>query len=286
MSDLPHPRIDAHVHIWRRGVSDYAWITPELGELYADFPPERAGAALAASGIDAGILVQAEDSLADTQYMLDAADAHDWVAGVVGWVPLENPALAEEALGRWTAHPAFRGVRQLVHIDPRDDLLHRPEVIDTLRLIADRGLAFDVPNAWPRHLAGVSRIAQAVPGLTVVIDHLGKPPISGDDFEAWRAAFRDAAAHPNTVAKFSGLEGAGPEFSAAALRESWNVALDAFGPARIAWGGDWPMTVPHGGYARSWEVMSGLIAELSPTEQHNVLSGTARRTYRLESPWR
>lgn len=275
MTALPHPRIDAHLHLWDRARGEYAWITPDLGPLYADFGAEQAAAELAAAGMDSAILVQADDSAADTRNMLDIAAAHPWVIGVIGWVPLGEPSVAAAALEELTQRPVFRGIRQLVHIDPRADVLDDPRVVETLGHVAKAELAFDVPDAWPGHVDAVARLAAVLPDLTIVVDHLGKPP--ADSGAAWEAAIRQIAARSNTIAKVSGLQ----HLNADAVRRVWDVALEAFGPGRLAYGGDWPMTVPYGGYARSWLSLSSLIAELSPDEQAAVLSGTARRAYRL-----
>ncbi|MFT2817553.1 amidohydrolase family protein [Leifsonia sp. A12D58] len=275
------PRIDAHLHLWNRQLGDYSWLTPELGALYADFTPGQAKVELDAAGIDSAILVQADDTLADTEHLLDVASAQPWVAGVVGWVPLDDPAAAEAALDRWQQHPAFVGVRHLVHDDPRDDFLSLPAVRQSLALLAARGVAFDVPDAWPRHLGATVALAEALPHLTIVLDHLGKPPRGTDALSAWDTQFRRLAAQPNVVAKVSGLHTVHAPFNADALRTVWDVALEAFGPGRLLYGGDWPISVTAGGYSPTWRVVSELIGELSPTEQHSILAQTATETYQL-----
>jgi L-fuconolactonase len=272
--------VDAHLHLWDLERSAYSWITPELGPLDTTITAERARAELDACGIGRAVLVQAEDSAADTAFMLEVADRCDWVAGVVGWVRLDEPATTEDQLGRWLAHPAFRGVRHLVHDDPRDDFLALPAVRRSLGLLAAVGLPFDVPDAWPRHLAAVAELAAALPGLTVVVDHLGKPP-AGATSGAWRAVLADVAARPNTVAKVSGLQVPGTPFTVQAVRPAWDAALELFGPDRLMWGSDWPMTLLTAGYAATWEVMAALIGELTPAEQRLLLSGTATRVYDL-----
>lgn len=277
MTELPHPRIDAHLHLWDRTASEYRWISPDLGEIDADFAPTDALAELNAAGIDQAILVQADDSAADTHFMLDVAASYSWVVGVIGWVPLLEPDVAAAALEKWCENPLFRGVRQLVHIDPRDDLLDSPAVIETLRRVAERGLAFDVPNAWPRHLPSVARIAATIPTLTVVVDHLGSPPADPAALNDWKHALRDVASRPNTVAKVSGLQ----HLSAEHLHQVWDIALDTFGAHRLAYGGDWPMTLPYGGYLPMWGRISDLISQLSPAEQADILCQTATRTYHL-----
>ena len=273
--------VDAHLHIWDLERSDYSWLTPELGPLHATFTAEQARDELDAAGVRTAVLVQAEDSDRDTELMLEAADRHAWIAGVVGWVQLDDPARAEEQLDRRLEHPRFRGVRHLVHDDPRDDFLRLDEVGRSLRLLARRGVPFDVPDAWPRHLGATAELAGAVEDLRIVVDHLGKPPFGGGDWERWRAALADVAARPNTVAKVSGLQVPGRPFTPAEVRPAWEAALELFGPGRLMWGSDWPLTVLTGGYGTAWETMSALISELSPDEQAAILAGTATAVYGL-----
>jgi L-fuconolactonase len=272
--------VDAHLHIWDLERSEYAWLTPDFGPLYATFTPEQAQAELEAAGIGSAVLVQAEDSERDTDLMLEAAARHPWIAGIVGWVQLDDPATAERQLDRRRDEPRFRGVRHLVHDDPRDGLLLLPTVRRSLRLLADRGLPFDVPDAWPRHLAATADLAGALPELRIVVDHLGKPPFGGADWERWRATLAGVAAHPNTVAKVSGLQVPGRPFTVDEVRPAWEAALELFGPERLMWGSDWPITVLVGGYGHAWDVMSSLIGELSDDEQERILCGTATAVYR------
>jgi L-fuconolactonase len=266
--------VDAHLHIWDLERSDYAWLPPDH-PLHRTFTPEQAQAELEAAGIASAVLVQAEDSERDTELMIEAAARHPWIAGVVGWVRLEEPPVDEAQL------ELLCGVRHLVHDDPRDDFLLLPTVRQSLRQLAERGMPFDVPDAWPRHLAATADLAAALPELRIVVDHLGKPPFGGEDWDRWRATLAQVAAHPNTVAKVSGLQVPDRAFTPEQARPAWDVALELFGPERLMWGSDWPITVLVGGYGHAWEVMSSLVAELSPDEQERILSGTARSVYRL-----
>ena len=272
-------RIDSHLHLWNLDVSDYAWLTPEHGELYASFTPERAAAELTAAGIAGAVLVQAEDSIVDTAYLLDVARQSDWVAGVVGWVQLDDPSAAETQLETWMRHPEFVGVRHLIHADPREGFLGLAGVLDSLRLLARNGVAFDVPDAWPRFLSDVTETAAAIPELTIVLDHLGKPPRGTDQLEVWRTELARLASQENTVAKLSGLGVAGQPLSAEALDFVWTTALELFGPARLMWGSDWPMTVPAGGYGPTAAVLDELVGTLSEHEQRAIFAETATRVY-------
>lgn len=280
MTGEPTPdAIDAHLHVWELDANTYPWITPDLGDLHADFPIERAETELRACGITGAVLVQAEDSLAETRYLLGIADRSDLVAGVVGWLPLEDPGEVQRLLDR--RDPRLVGIRHLVHDDPRADLLDRDRVRSSLELVARAGLVLDVPDAWPRHLAQARRLAADLPHLTIVIDHLAKPPRGGEDFAAWRAELTRVAGTGTTVAKVSGLQLPGQPLTADALRPVWEIALELFGPGRLMLGSDWPLTVPHGGYRHVHGVLGELVGELAPAEQAALRVGTARRVYGL-----
>ena len=73
-------------------------------------------------------------------------------------------------------------------------------------------------------------------------------------------------------------------FTAEALRPAWDAALELFGPSRLMYGGDWPITVRFGGYQRAWAVYAEWIGELSVAEQEHILWNTAVTTYSLSDP--
>ena len=273
-------RVDAHLHLWDLDSGGYGWLGPQHGALHRSFTAAQAREVLTASGVATAILVQADDTLADTRAMLAAAAANDWIAGVIGWIKLDDPARAREQLERWLAEPAFCGVRHLVHDDPREGFLALPPVRESLHLLASAGIPFDIPDAWPRHLTAAADLAEAIPELTVILDHLGKPPLNTPDESTWRAQLDRFARLPNTVAKVSGLRLPGVPYSADALRPAWDAALAVFGPKRLMYGGDWPVSTLGGSYADTLAVLEELIATLDANDAADVWAGTAGRIYR------
>lgn len=298
--------IDSHLHLWELADSGqtldpgqsldpdtagrpYSWLGPQHGSLFRSYGEAEAHETLMDAGVDEAVLVQADDTLADTEFMLAAADRNDWVRAVVGWIPLEHPDQAEAALERFGQNPKFRGVRHLIHNDPRDDFLELPEVRESLKLVAAKGLALDIPDAFPRHLGRAADLARDLPQLTVVLDHLGKPPrsaaaASGGEvpvpgLQGWRREFRALAELPNAVAKVSGLHVPGREYTATALRPLWEEALACFGPERLMIGMDWPVSTLGAPYRRTLDVLLELAADLDPASLHSFLEGTAIRTY-------
>ena len=277
----PVVRLDAHVHLWELAEGQYSWLTPEHGVLYDTFTAEQAQDVLSSSGVSQGILVQADDTVADTQMLLATAARHDWIVGVVGWLPLEDPVASAALLDQWRDRPELCGIRSMIHDDPRADVLELKSVRETLALVARDGLPLDVPDAFPRHLGQVAALAKELPELTIVIDHLGKPPRGGTvaDMARWEEELRAVAKLPNTVAKLSGLHVPGVDFSAKGLHQVWEIALEAFGPQRLMFGGDWPVSLLGGDYQTTVNVLARLIGALSPSEQEAIWSGTAQQYY-------
>ncbi|MCW2863570.1 MAG: hypothetical protein JWP48_5278 [Actinoallomurus sp.] len=275
--------IDAHLHFWNLETGHYPWLTPEAGPIFRTFTPEEVIPQLGAAGVGGAVLVQAMDSYEDTESMLAQADAYDFVAAVVGWVPLDRPDEAARALERYAAHPKFAGVRHLIHDDPDPDWVIQHSVIEGLGLLAAAGLPFDVVAVLPRHLEHVPVLAERVPGLRLVIDHLAKPPIREGGWEPWASLLARAAEHPDVYAKVSGMNTAADPatWTAQDLRPYVDHALEVFGPERLMFGGDWPVATLAGDYAKVWKETGALLRGLSQEDRDLVLGGTAARFYRI-----
>jgi L-fuconolactonase len=277
-STVRTPRVDAHQHFWNLESGLYAWPTPAESAIHRTFTPEDLAPETRAAGIDATVVVQASDSLADTDAMIAAAGEHAWIAGVVGWLPLADRAAAEQALESRAGR--LCGVRHLIHWDADPEWLARPQVQPGLALLAERGLPFDVVAVFPHHLPLVPAVADAHPDLVMVIDHLAKPPFRGDGWDSWVTAIRRAAASPQVHAKVSGLDtAAGPGWSVDEIRPAWDVALEAFGPDRLLFGSDWPVCRLVSTYPDVVAAAQALVAELTISEQERILGGNAIGLY-------
>ncbi|MEC3915877.1 amidohydrolase family protein [Nocardia sp. CDC160] len=277
--------VDAHVHIWDieggKFDVDYDWLDETSDVLYRTYTLDDLKPQLSEFDVGALVLVQAADSLAETRTLLDAAERAPLPTVVVGWLPLVDPARTAVELAR-PPHPALVGVRHLIHRDPDPTWLLRPSVSESLALLAAAGLSFDAVAERPDLVAQVPVIAAAHPTLTIVLDHLGKPPIAERGWQPWADRLAEAAAYPNVVAKLSGLATvSAPGFSAADWQPYVDHALSVFGPERVLTGGDWPFTLTAASYRTVWRTTLDTLTALSPAERAAVLSDNARRIYRL-----
>lgn len=284
-------RVDAHQHFWQIARGDYAWLRaddPGVAPLVRDFMPDALAPLLRAHGVTRTVLVQATETVAETEFMLALAASHDSVAGVVGWVDLARPD-AVATLERLATNERLKGVRPMLQGLPADDWIivaPRPEAVRTLQRL---GLRFDA-LVKPRQLEPLARFARAWPGLQVVIDHAAKPPLvsAWNDavMHAWRRDMAALAALPHVACKISGLltelspaDRASRAQSIGCLRPVIDALLGWFGPGRLMWGSDWPVLTLAGGYDDWVAVSDALLGPLSADERAQVLHGTAQRFY-------
>ncbi|WP_399881031.1 amidohydrolase family protein [Streptomyces sp. BBFR51] len=279
--------IDAHHHVWDLGVRDQEWITgPELAPLRRSFHLAELAAEARGAGVTASVLVQTVTVPEETPELLALAADSEFVGAVVGWTDLASPGVADE-LDRLRSLPGgrfLRGIRHQVQAEPDPDWLTRPGVLRGLRAIAAAGLGYDLV-VLPHQLPAAARAAAAVPGLTFVLDHLGKPPIASGQLEPWTARLRALAALPNTVCKLSGMvtEADPRSWTVDDLRPYADTVIEAFGPRRLMFGSDWPVSTLAAGYGDVVAAVRELIAPLGAAERDEVWSGTARRVYGMAS---
>ncbi len=279
--------VDSHVHLWDLTRGGYAWLTPELAPINRSFGPEDLAARLAETGVDAAILVQSDESDADNEYLLEVAAGHDEVLGVVGWLDLTAPDTAAAGLDALVADPSFCGVRVGINHEPDADWILRDEIAASLDVVQERDVAFDLVSVRRRHLELVPELSARHPRLRIVIDHLSKPPIGRDEswVDGWKQNLARAAENPNVYAKISGLtptRGPLDGWTPDDLRPFIEYAVEIFGPGRLMFGTDWPVSELAGGYARVWAGLNEILSELPAPDYAAVTSETALKFYGLD----
>ncbi len=272
-------RIDAHQHFWRPSRGDYGWLTPEAHPaICRKFLPQDLAPLLEDAGVEATVLVQAAPTVAETDYLLGLAAETPFVAGVVGWADFE----AHDAAARIEAlalRPKLVGLRPMLQDLDDDAWILRPAVAPALDAMEGAGLRLDA-LVTPRHLPHLARCLAARPGLEVVIDHGAKPDIAGGALDGWAAQLRAIAADTSACCKLSGLvTEAGGKWTEGTLKPYVEVLLEAFGPARLMWGSDWPVVNEAGGYAAWHSAAAALTESCSQTDRDLIFGGAAQAFY-------
>jgi len=250
--------------------------------LYRNYLPAQLEPVLTENGVSGTVLVQASNSMAESRWLLALAEENSFIAGVVGWVDLMNTVELESQLQKLTANKKFKGVRHLVESEPADDWLLRREVVDGLKRLSAHGLTFDL-LVHQRHLKYARIAADQCPELSLVIDHLAKPPIARQEFDEWARELRPFATYSNVYCKLSGLvtEANWTTWKTDDLRPYVDYALELFGPERLMFGSDYPVCLLAASYKQVLDSFQELLKELSAGEREQVFSSNAARFYRL-----
>lgn len=273
--------VDAHVHVWDLQAQDHGWI-PSGSPIRRDYDIADLRSAVAGTPVERVVLVQVVNDAEETRAFLEHARAEELVAGVVGWIDLGRPDV-DEALDALAEDPALVGVRHqaLAEADPAG-WLRSPAVQRGLSALEARGLPFDL-MIRPEHFPAAVESVRAHPSLRFVLDHLGKAPIASGQVEPWASGLRGVAAEPNVSCKLSGIHTiAAPDAADADLAPFVQVALEAFTPARVVFGSDWPVSLQRTSYAAVVATATRACAALSPAERSAVLGGNARDVYGLD----
>lgn len=277
-------RIDAHQHFWQLSQSfDYRWLdAEELAPIRRDFLPGDLKPLLDATNIDRSIFVQTQHNQAENEWVLQLAEDHSFLAGVVGWVDLASDRV-EEQVERWNAHPKFLGVRHVTQDEPDDDFIVRDEVIRGLQVLQKHRVPFDL-LFYVKHLRHAATLAQQLPELPMVIDHLAKPRIKDQALDDWLPFLKEAARFPNVYCKLSGMvtEASWQAWKVADLKPYVECALEAFGPERCMYGSDWPVCKLAASYQEVHQALVDLTADLADAERERVFGGTAKEFYQLQ----
>jgi len=273
-------RIDAHQHFWHHDPVRDSWITDEMSLLRRDFLPEELETLLAANGMNGSIAVQADPSEHETRFLLELAERHPLVLGVVGWVDLLAPDLSER-LEHFSRSEHFRGVRHLAQAEA-DDFLAREVVARGVGKLRDFNLTYDI-LVYPRQLAATLSLVEKLPGQPFVVDHMAKPLIVEGVTEPWAARMRELASHPNVWCKLSGLvtEANWTMWRPEDFHPYLDVVFDAFGPERLMFGSDWPVCLLAAEYIQVVELIEDFTRRLSAPERDAVFGGNAASFYGL-----
>jgi L-fuconolactonase len=274
-------RIDAHQHFWDISRLTYPWMPSDPSPLRRNFLPSDLKPILETHRFDGSVVVQAHHSLDETRWLLQLAQENDFIKGVVAWVDVADPQVGK-TLDEVQRNPGFKGVRHLVHDEADPQWLLRPDVLRGLGELEGRGIPYDL-LLRPVHLPLVPVLAEKLPRLRMVIDHLAKPSISTGEFDHWARMMEEAFPIENVYCKLSGMITEAPwhNWSASDLRPYVTFVLQGFGPERVMFGSDWPVCLLAGTYKEVFAACTQAMGPQPMDVREEVLGGTATRFYRL-----
>jgi L-fuconolactonase len=274
-------RIDAHQHFWDLERLPYSWMPAEPSPLRRNFLPSDLQPTLERNRFDGSVVVQASTHPDEAAWLLDRADQHSFILGVVAWVDLTGPGLGH-TLDLLQRRKKFKGVRHPVHDEADDQWLLRPDVIAGLKELERRDIPYDL-LLRPRHLPLVPVLADRVPKLRMVIDHIAKPLIAEHMMDPWARDMTLASQIPQVFVKVSGMitEADWKGWTADDLKPYVQHVMKLFGPERMMFGSDWPVCLLAGGWKQVLAAFTQAIGAQTMDLREDLLGGTATRFYNL-----
>ena len=279
--------IDTHIHLLEPDRFTYEW-TKGFPALTGRFDLSDYQKASADTGIQAGVFmeVDCEESADEARYFCSLAEQPGClIQAVVAAARPESPDFERnlEAM----AHPRLTGIRRVLHTQP-DELSQSSLFRENVSRLGALGLSFDL-CVLQRQLPLALDLVRACPQTTFILDHCGVPEISANDapagegFLAWEKSILAIAAEPNVSGKISGITAYAPEplRNAQGLRPYIETMLEAFGPSRLVWGGDWPVVNLGDGLLAWSNISHELLSRLTADERTLILSTNAKKIYRI-----
>ena len=292
------PIVDAHHHIWRQ--ADLPWLQgPMVPRIFGpyepirrDYPLEEFLADIASSGVEKSVYVQTNwaksGAVAEVEWVQQVADSHGWPHAIVGYADLLDDEVSD-TLEQQARHPLMRGVRMQLHWHENQmyrfaaspDLMKDARLGRNIRLLAERGWSFDL-QVFASQMADAARLAAANRDITFVLQHAGMlEDLTPAGRRAWREGMERLADQENIVSKLSGLGTFIHRNDPAHIKDVVLETVAVFGADRCLFGSNFPIEKLWTSYAELVAAHRAAIASLSEADQEAILSGTARRVYRL-----
>lgn len=275
--------VDPHVHLWRPEVNPWYPMLESagMGAIARDFLPEDYRAVSAGHSVSAVVHVSATTAsrafLEEFRWVEQLAGETGWPAAVLGTIEPDQPwATIEADLASQAAGPLFRGLRVLFGLDPASEV-----AAQLVRSLAAGGYVFDLA-AHPREVPAYLRLLEAVPELSVAVEHAGWPEATdAESFAQWRRGLDALAARPNTVLKISGLAMTLQTVGLQAQRPWIEACLEAFGAQRAMFASNFPVDSLFGTFEELYATYQEVAGQLPDSDRQDLFAGTARRTYRI-----
>jgi L-fuconolactonase len=284
MDSLP-AIIDSHLHLWNPQRLRYAWLGG-LPTLHREFLPEQFAAASASANVAKMIFVEcgceSAQAMEEVDWVGALAKHEPRLCGIVAHAALEKGAAVRPDLQRLAARPLVKGVRRNLQGEAHTNFCLQPAFLAGVKLLAQFNFTFDL---CIRHeqLCAVTELVRRVPEVQFVLDHFGKPPVKAGQIEPWAAHLNSLAKLPNVSCKISGLttEADWQNWRPENLKPYFDIALQAFGPERVLFGSDWPVSTLATNYPGWLATVLELTAGAGESGRQKLFQLNAEKIYRI-----
>lgn len=273
--------IDAHQHFWQYDANRHAWISEEMKVIQGDFLPEDLAPILQKNGINGCIAVQADQTLAETDFLIDLAKKHDFIKGVVGWVDLRADDV-DDVLEQYAENKIVKGFRHIVQSETDIEFMLRPKFKAGISALGLFDFTYDI-LIFHDQLDQAIQLVKLFPDQKFVLDHIAKPDIKSGEFVTWQTNIKKLALHQNVFCKISGMvtEAEWKTWKPTDFKVYLDTVVKAFGTERLMYGSDWPVCLVAATYEEQLGIVSDYFAGFSTLEKKKIMGGNASKFYKI-----
>lgn len=273
--------IDSHQHFWKYNSEKHSWIDDEMAIIRKDFLPEELKTVYQENKVDGCVAVQADQTLQETDFLINLASENSFIKGVVGWVDFRADDI-DEVLEHYSQFPVVKGFRHVVQVEADHNFLLRPNFLKGISKLEKYGYTYDI-LVFPHQLGAVLEFVKKFPNIKFVIDHIAKPYIKDGFYDGWAVLMTEIGKCPNVYCKISGMitEADYKTWDYNQLEPYMQLVLNAFGANRVMFGSDWPVCLVAGNYTRVKEIITTFISKLSTQEQAAIMGNNTANFYNL-----
>jgi len=273
--------IDSHQHFWKYEPVKHSWIDDDMSVIRRNFSPSDLAKVYQENGIDGCVAVQADQTLEETDFLIDLASINNFIKGIVGWVDLRAENI-ENVLEKYSTDKIVKGFRHVVQGEADHNFLLRPNFSRGISLLEKHNFTYDI-LVFPHQLGSVLEFVKKFPHQKFVIDHIAKPYIKDGYFEGWATMMTAIGKHENVSCKMSGMvtEADFNIWTPEQIHPYMDTVLEAFGSKRILFGSDWPVCLVAGNYSKIKKLTTDFISQLSQIEQNSIMGNNAIEFYNL-----
>jgi L-fuconolactonase len=274
-------KIDSHQHFWIFSKEEFGWMGEGMEHIMKDHLPAHLSEELKNVGFDGSIVVQARQSLQETEWLLKLADQYDSIKGVVGWVDLRSTEVIKQ-LELYSKHPKLVGVRHVIQ-DESVDFILGDDFLKGIRLLKQFNLTYDI-LIFPKHLPNTIKFVELFPDLTFVLDHIAKPDIKAKTISPWKEDMERLAKFKNVFCKVSGMvtEADWYRWKSEDFKPYLDIVFDVFGTDRVMIGSDWPVCKVAGNYNKVMAIVIDYIKDFSESDKAKILGENALNAYKMK----
>ncbi len=273
--------IDSHQHFWKYNPVNHEWINDEMKVIQRDFMPSDLQPILQQNNIDGCVSVQVDQTEEETNFLLELADNHSFIKGVVSWIDLRADNIYER-LEHYSQFKKLKGFRHIVQGENDSEFMLRPNFKNGITELGMYDFTYDI-LIYHYQLEQAIQLVKLFPEQKFVLDHIAKPDIKSGEYALWQTNIKKLALHQNVFCKVSGMvtEAEWDDWKPSDFKIYLDTVVKAFGTERLMYGSDFPVCTLAATYEQQLDIVTAYFSSFTSLEKKKIMGDNASKFYNL-----